>query len=72
MVECKVLRKGETFPQRFIHRGDEISLEFILKNLSPKEKTIVIIFDDLDNPIHHWRIWNIPATDININSLYMF
>ena len=64
IVGSNYLQNGGTFPQKYTHRGEEISPEFILKNLSPKGKTITIIFDDLDHPMHHWRIWNIPAIDI--------
>jgi Raf kinase inhibitor-like YbhB/YbcL family protein len=64
IVRCRDLRNGDTFPIKYTHRGDEISPEFILKNLSQSGKTIAIIFDDLDHPMHHWRIWNIPAISI--------
>ena len=63
-IECNGLKNGETFPLRYTHRGEEISPEFILKNLTTEGKTITIIFDDLDHPMNHWIIWNIPAMDI--------
>jgi Raf kinase inhibitor-like YbhB/YbcL family protein len=63
-VECNDLRNGEAFPVKYTHRGEEISPEFVLKNLSPKGKTISIIFDDVDHPMNHWIIWNIPAMDV--------
>ena len=47
--------------------GEDISPEFIIKNLSPQAKTIAIILEDLDHPIKnftHWVIWNIPAAEI--------
>jgi Raf kinase inhibitor-like YbhB/YbcL family protein len=64
LVECNDLRSSEIFPEKYTHRGEEISPEFIIRNLSPNGKTITIIFDDLDHPMHHWRIWNLPAIDI--------
>jgi Raf kinase inhibitor-like YbhB/YbcL family protein len=64
IVNCSDLRDGDTFPIKYTHRGEEISPKFVLENLSPNGKTIAIIFDDLDQPMHHWRIWNIPKIDI--------
>ena len=64
IVECKDLKNGATFPIKYTHRGEEVSPEFILKNLSMNGKTITIIFDDLDHPMNHWIIWNLPAMDI--------
>ncbi len=64
IVECNALKNGETFRSKYTHRGEEISPEFVLKNLSPQGKTIAIIFDDLDQPMNHWIIWNIPVIDI--------
>ena len=63
-IEYNDLKNGEKLPLRYTHRGEEISPEFILKNLTTKGKTITIIFDDLDHLMNHWIIWNIPAMDI--------
>ncbi len=64
IIECKDLQNGGIFPQKYTHRGEEISPEFILKNVSSKGKTISIIFDDIDQAMNHWMIWNIPAVNI--------
>ena len=64
IVECNQLKNGGTFPLKNTHRGEEISPEFILKNLTPNGKTIAIIFDDMDQPMNHWIIWNIPLMEI--------
>jgi len=68
IVECNDLRNGDKIPLKYTGRGDDISPEFILKNLFSNGKTIAIIFDDLKFPIlgtyNHWVIWNIPAMDI--------
>jgi len=64
IIECNGLKNGGTFPLKNTHRGEEISPEFILKNLTPNGKTIAIIFDDMDQPMNHWIIWNIPLMEI--------
>jgi len=64
--DCVDLDDGGTFPLKYTGRGEDVSPEFILKNLSPHGKTIAIIFDDLDHRsgFNHWIIWNIPANEI--------
>ena len=64
IIECDGFTNGETFPVDYTRRGKEKTPEFILKNLSAKGKTIAIIFDDIDQPMNHWLIWNIPAMEI--------
>ena len=47
-------------------RGQDISPEFLIKNLSPKAKALAITLEDLSHPIKeftHWLIWNIPAAN---------
>ena len=68
-IECNNLKNGETFPLQYTHRGEEISPEFILNNLTAEGKTIAIIFDGLDQPMNHWIIWNIPAMEFIPGSL---
>ena len=54
------------FPLENTGRGQDISPEFLIKNLSPKAKTLAITLEDLSHPIKeftHWLIWNIPAAD---------
>ena len=66
LFDCVDLDDGGTFPLKYTGRGEDVSPEFILKNLSSKGKTIAIIFDDLDHRsgFNHWIIWNIPANEI--------
>lgn len=63
--ECVGLGEGKRFPIQYTGRGENESPEFILRNLSPKAKTIAITLDDLSHPIfgvfNHWVIWNISA-----------
>ena len=63
--ECKGMKSGEKFPIRNTGRGEDISPGFLLRNLSPKAKTLAITLEDITHPIFknftHWLIWNIPA-----------
>ena len=61
------LKDGDKFAIENTGRGEDVSPEFIISNLSPNVKTLVITLEDLSHPIKeftHWVIWNIPATDI--------
>ena len=64
--ECMGINDNHKFDVKHTGRGDDISPEFVIKNLSPCAKTIVITLEDLSHPIKnftHWVIWNIPAKD---------
>ena len=64
--ECIGMDGGNKFPIEYTGRGQDISPEFIIKNLSPNAKTLAVTLEDLSHPIKdftHWVIWNIPATD---------
>ncbi len=64
--ECTGIKDGGKFPIENTGRGKDISPEFILKNLSPHARSLIITLEDLSHPIKrftHWIIWNIPATD---------
>jgi Raf kinase inhibitor-like YbhB/YbcL family protein len=64
IIECDDFQNGGNFPLKYTHRGEEVSPKFFLKDVSPLGKTIAIIFDDVDQPMLYWRIWNIPAAEI--------
>ena len=65
--ECVGLKDGDTFPIEYTGYGDNISPEFIIKNLSPEAKTIAIVLEDIRHELlktlTHWIIWNIPANE---------
>lgn len=64
--ECIGMDNGGKFPIEYTGRGQDISPEFVIKNLSPNAKTLAVTLEDLSHPIKnftHWIIWNIPATD---------
>lgn len=63
---CSGIENGGKFPIVNTGRGQDISPEFILENLSPKAKTLAITLEDLSHPVKnftHWLIWNIPAAN---------
>ena len=64
--ECVGMEDGGKIPLENTGRGQDISPEFIIKNLSPQAKTLAVTLEDLSHPIKnftHWIIWNIPAAD---------
>ena len=64
IFECGSMKNEETFPVENTGRGENLSPEFVMKNLSPNAKTLIITLEDLSHPIKnftHWVIWNIPA-----------
>lgn len=64
--DCIGLENGGKFPHENTGRGQNISPEFVIKNLSPKAKTLAITLEDLSHPVKnftHWIIWNIPAAE---------
>ena len=63
--ECIGMDNGSRFPIEYTGRGQDISPEFVIKNLSSDAKTLAVTLEDLSHPIKnftHWIIWNIPAT----------
>lgn len=57
---------GGKIPIEYTGRGQDISPEFVIKNLSSDAKTLAITLEDISHPIKnftHWLIWNIPAAD---------
>lgn len=65
--ECIGIKNGNRFPIENTGRGENLSPEFVIKNLAPNAKTLIITLEDLSHPIKnftHWVIWNIPAESI--------
>ncbi len=63
---CGEIESGKKLPVEYTGRGEDISPEFIIRNLSPRVKTLAVTLEDLTHPIKnftHWIIWNIPAAD---------
>ena len=70
--ECVGLNDGGKFPIENTGRGQDISPEFIIRNLNTNAVTLMITLEDLSHPIKgftHWIIWNIPATDKIIKAI---
>ncbi len=68
---CVGLNDNGKFPAEYTGRGEDISPEFIINNLSPNAETLIITLEDMSHPIKrftHWVIWNIPAANSESNS----
>ena len=64
---CKGIDDKKGFLREFTGRGDDISPEFVINNLSPNAKTLLVTLEDMRHPIKnftHWVIWNIPAASV--------
>lgn len=64
--ECIGMDNGSRFPIEYTGRGQDISPEFVIRNLSLNAKTLAVTLEDLSHPVKdftHWIIWNIPAAD---------
>lgn len=61
---CPNLEDGGEFPRKNTGRGENLSPEIVLENLSPKAKTLAVTLEDMSHPIKgftHWVMWNFPA-----------
>ncbi len=66
-LTCPNIPDGGKFPIDNTGRGADVSPEFILHNLTPEAKSLVVTLEDQSHPIKsftHWIIWNIPAADV--------
>lgn len=67
LFECIGMKNGEKFPVANTGRGRDISPAFLIKNLSPRAKTLAVTLEDIRHPLFknftHWLIWNIPASE---------
>lgn len=65
IFECGGMKNGEVFPIVNTGRGQDISPEFVIKNLSLHAKTLAVTLEDIKHPLFknftHWLIYNIPA-----------
>lgn len=64
--DCVGIDDGGKVPISHTGRGQDVSPEFIIWNLSPRAKTLAVTLEDLSHPIRdftHWIIWNIPASN---------
>ncbi len=67
LFECVGMKDGGKFPIENTGWGQDVSPEFLIKNLSPAVKTLAITLEDIRHPLFksftHWLIWNIPAAE---------
>ena len=48
---CVGLNDNGKFPVEYTGRGEDISPEFIINNLSPNAETLIITLEDMSHPI---------------------
>jgi len=67
LFECVGIKAGGKFPIENTGRGQDVSPEFLIKNLSSAAKTLAVTLEDIRHPLFksftHWLIWNIPAAE---------
>lgn len=64
-VQCAGIKNGK-FQIDHTGRGQDLSPELTLKNLSPDAQALAVTLEDMSHPIKgftHWVIWNLPAAD---------
>lgn len=64
-IDCRI--SGGKFPIENTGRGEDISPEIVIKNLSPTAVSLAVTLEDISHPIKnftHWVIWNIPADKV--------
>ena len=55
---------SDKFPIEYTGRGEDLSPEIVIGNLSTNAETLAVTLEDISHPIKnftHWIIWNIPA-----------
>lgn len=65
-VTSDAFTEGGMIPTKFTGRGEDISPNLKLAEISPDAKSIAVIMDDHDHPLgiyNHWVIWNIPVSN---------
>ena len=63
---CPGLADEGTFPLSLTGRGQDLSPELLLRNLSPAARTLAVTLEDTSHPIRnftHWLLWNFPAAE---------
>ena len=64
-ITSPAFEDGDWIPKKHTGIGEDLSPEFHIRGISEKAKSIIILFDDLDNPIfpeyNHWILWNLPV-----------
>ena len=67
-IESSAFEHNGFMPLKYTGRGEDISPELAITDISPDAKSIAIIMDDHDIPVigifNHWIIWNIPVQNV--------
>lgn len=60
-ITSNAFKNGGAIPVKYTGKGEDVSPDLELSNISPQAKSIAIIMDDLSiGSFNHWVIWNIP------------
>lgn len=54
---CSAIDGKGGFLREYTGRGDDISPEFAINNLSPSAKTLLVTLEDLSHPIRRFTHW---------------
>jgi len=68
-LSSKAFTEGETIPQKYSFKADNISPPLEWDYVPPNTKSLALIVDDPDAPMLrwvHWIVYNIPATQNNL------
>lgn len=63
-ISCPDFIDGKKIQLKYTGRGENISPEILLEDLSPGAKTLAVTLEDVSHPIKnftHWVAWNLPA-----------
>lgn len=69
VVTSPAFLENGNIPVQYTRRGEDISPELHVSELSPMAKSMAIVMEDLDFPpvlggFSHWVIWNIPVQNV--------
>jgi Raf kinase inhibitor-like YbhB/YbcL family protein len=67
-IESSAFEHNGFIPAKYTGRGEDISPELTITDISSDALSIAIIMDDIDHPLmgiyNHWVIWNIPVQTV--------
>ncbi|SFR72337.1 YbhB/YbcL family Raf kinase inhibitor-like protein [Anaeromicropila populeti] len=67
-IESLAFKNNQSMPVKYTGKGENISPDLILSDVSGGAVSIAVIMDDLDVPkigeFNHWLLWNIPIQKV--------
>ncbi|HKL79374.1 MAG TPA: YbhB/YbcL family Raf kinase inhibitor-like protein [Mobilitalea sp.] len=67
IITSSAFEDGGTMPVKYTGKGEDLSPELILSEVSSEALSVAVIMDDLDVPFgiyNHWVIWNLPVQEV--------